>query len=365
MAPTVHCALPTVQPPARRASSPHPRPLSQRERKDSRRGMTLVELLVVVTILMILTVVALPAVTPSAESRRIREAARSLNVFLGAARNRAMERQHPVAVLFQRRQGLNQACTAIFQAEVPPPYAGQTVNSRIVISNPSGNSATVRFTPSGDNPAAFPVPLVKTGDKLQLNYCGHLWEVTATSASDGGTWSFTSTTAAAPPVTPPGGLPYQFFRQPVPTMVAPLTLPNLIAVDTRWSGVGVFDATQTDTFKPASDADTYPIMVVFSPKGEVDAVWCWYGGYWRSWKATEPLYFLVGKRERVYTNMATAVPGQDSPAEDKLANWQDTGNLWVTVTPQTGLIKTVEVARDTTYVLSRRFAVTGQSMGGK
>jgi prepilin-type N-terminal cleavage/methylation domain-containing protein len=62
-----------------------------------RRGITLIELLVVMFILLMLTTVALPMLQPDDDSRRIREAARMVNVYLSSARLRAMETGGPRA----------------------------------------------------------------------------------------------------------------------------------------------------------------------------------------------------------------------------------------------------------------------------
>ena len=66
----------------------------------ARRGVTLIELLVVVSIMLIVTVIAVPAMKPALENRKIREAARAVNVYLGSARNHAIELGRPVGVLF-------------------------------------------------------------------------------------------------------------------------------------------------------------------------------------------------------------------------------------------------------------------------
>ena len=59
-------------------------------------------MLVVVTIMMLLVAVSATAFRPANDSRRIREAARAINVYLGSARNRAMETGRPCGVIFRR-----------------------------------------------------------------------------------------------------------------------------------------------------------------------------------------------------------------------------------------------------------------------
>ena len=95
-----------------------------------RRGVTLIELLVVVSIMLMLAAYALPKLAPMARERKVREAARSVNVFLSRARSRAIETGRPCGVVFQRFNDtagdpLSNAATMLYQAEVPPPYAGR------------------------------------------------------------------------------------------------------------------------------------------------------------------------------------------------------------------------------------------------
>ena len=67
----------------------------------ARRGMTLVELLMVVVILALLMVVAVPMVRPAFRDRKVREAARQINAFF-TAQARAAEMGRPVGVWIER-----------------------------------------------------------------------------------------------------------------------------------------------------------------------------------------------------------------------------------------------------------------------
>ena len=120
--------------------------------KHTKNGVTLVELLVVVTILMMLAAFAIPAVRPMTEGRRIREAARAIDVFLTRAKIRAVEIQRPVGVEFQRMTEIDfgdpydatddtilldqdDACNTLRVVEIPAPYGGNYSNSRVRVQN--------------------------------------------------------------------------------------------------------------------------------------------------------------------------------------------------------------------------------------
>ena len=107
-----------------------------RRKRDNaiRGGMTLIELLMVVFILLLVTAIAIPVMRPAMEGRRIREAARAMNVYLGSARGRAAEIGRPCGVLIERYDGNPQLAMTLHQAEVPPPYAGDLDNAVIKLT---------------------------------------------------------------------------------------------------------------------------------------------------------------------------------------------------------------------------------------
>ena len=101
-----------------------------------RRGVTLVEMLIVISIIVILTAASLKLIAP-ADDRRVREAARAVNVYISSARSRAIEIGRPCGVIFRRATGTNfpTASTVLDQCEVPPPYAGDTTDAVVSANN--------------------------------------------------------------------------------------------------------------------------------------------------------------------------------------------------------------------------------------
>jgi len=64
----------------------------------SRRGVTLVELLIVMTIIGLMAAISFPAISSGIESLRLASASDSIVSFLNAGLNRAQRRQEPVEV---------------------------------------------------------------------------------------------------------------------------------------------------------------------------------------------------------------------------------------------------------------------------
>lgn len=117
----------------------------------SHRGMTLVELLVVIVILATLTAVAIPLLTPTTTERRIREGARELNSYISQAQTKAVASQRPYGIALERlssdtgNTADRDVCLVVYMAEQPAPYAGFDENSRVRLSlNKLGYGAAIR-----------------------------------------------------------------------------------------------------------------------------------------------------------------------------------------------------------------------------
>jgi prepilin-type N-terminal cleavage/methylation domain-containing protein len=382
----------------------------------SRRGVTLVELLVVVTIIVMLAAMAIPAMRPMSEERRIREAARAVNVYFGNARNRAVESGRAHGVMCERLARQPQACVVLRQAEVPPPYGGDALGTVAIAQDwtyvdaagtpywssgclwASGSTIVkLRIAEGSLSPG-----LIRYGDFIQLNHQGPWYGILPDDVNNGATdfpevngyinflagvdsvgndgwvdnYALTlvvdSTQAYRSPYPErrfgaliwSNPIAFQILRQPVPSAVDPLQLSRGTVVDLGASGN---DSTPA-AFAPASAADLSAVAVLFSPDGGVDRVVV----HGQQYRVTEPIYLLVGKWERV-----PAQPGGDAEADDGLHNWEDATNLWVAINPQTGLVTVAELhadVDDTTLNLSRpsdvstarRFAREAQiSKGGR
>lgn len=348
-----------------------------------RRGLTLIELLVVVSIMMVLVVVTVPRMRPAMENRRIREAARAVNVYLSSARSRAIETGRPWGVAIVRDGNMPLAGSKLIQVEVPPPYAGEMEGTRMVFLSIAGMTGTAQFwsDSSGNNledPISGPSPLIRIGDTVQFGYQGHMYRILsiAPAPNPPNAWDFvfwSATTMSLPNMLPPpnpspspqdryaAGRPFQVFRQPVTSSVAPLRLPRGVVIDLWYSGTSSawFANTQTLVTKLP-----YP-TIMFSSTGSVSEVAADTIG---TIPAIEPIFLLVGRRDRVNPD---PMQGNDANhtipavAEDGRANWQELGNLWVAINPQTGYIVCAENSAGADVVEARQYAREFQAMGGR
>lgn len=358
--------------------------------RAARRGVTLIELLVVVSIVMLLAAAAVPAMRMASEGRRTREAARALNVYLGAARNRAVEIGRPAGVVIRRMEGVPDAAVVVDQVESPPPYSGDVVGARIRLTpvQPGGDVWNVQFEPAGagamwlaSNPDPGQPGVVKTGDLLQLNYQGRYYVMQFQGAMNivrlvdasgmvetgGGQQS-----VVLPLEVLAQGVPFQVLRTPIRSGAPPLQLPAGAVIDLAFSGFQfgfpvLINQSQPNwqqtcalnqTFFSSANLANWPVYILFSPNGSVDRV---YAGALNQ-PPVEPIYLLVGRRDRVPATLAA----------DGVANWMDpAGSLWVTISPQSGMVSVAPVAVPASQELyarlyeSREFAHKAIHLGGR
>lgn len=386
-------------------------------RRGRRSAFTLVELLVVIFIVLALSLLSLPLIAPTLEGREVREASRLLTSYLAGARSEALKTGRPVGVWFERMEGLPEACVRVSRCKVPPPYAGETLTSRVFVrvldmfSPPLNAVIPISDTAWLDYVNGEPHPRIQPGDLVRFDYKGHYYRLEFdTNAGQwyigrqvGGNWIMNSDTAVMPFESPPLGIAYQVIRQPQGTGIArsgqTLDLPEGIVIDLNFSGDddlpfvvrGGTSDPHVGTFAPIST----PIVILFAPDGSVQQIYRnSTGGAWESKRPRGPIYFLLGRRERVPAPLTEAdlseieLQSAGTQAEEEQFiqeqidryNFLDLNNIWVTVHPQTGSITSNEVAAPDTLIVdadpdqlpiatrvsqSRAFARSGSTMGGQ
>ena len=298
-------------------------------------GLTLIELLVTIVIMVTVLAGVLPLVSPNNNARKLREASRQLNGLLSQAQAQAARDGRPVGVAFRETGNGNpnysgMALEAYMIAE-PQPFAGFSEHSRVAVTDTGmvyGLNAVgakppnegERFSPKLDglpvcqldfyasgSVDAFPPRTLKIGDTIavagnlflicddadQTTMPNRVEEIGDVAVVE---YLFSDPTAAAPipgttlngvwlnnqgqqlpqvPAPPalPTGQAYAIRRQPVNTSEQPLQFPRGIGIDMEASGAeGISGLNPPNDFdEPGAGADTVGIM--FSPNGSLDQLY--------------------------------------------------------------------------------------------
>ncbi len=162
------------------------------------RGMTLVELLVVLAIIMMVAAATIPRLKPEMDRARVREAARSIQLYLSSTRNQAMATGRSVGVQIERLPAENGCSMSLTQLETPPLYAGDFTNSvaqaapYAINPTPPGNLATGLIQIESWNSSSlyavvkitfayWPSVPIFPYDRIQFNHQGPWYTVASTS----------------------------------------------------------------------------------------------------------------------------------------------------------------------------------------
>lgn len=354
-----------------------PIPRSPLPNRQSRRGLTLIELLITIVIMVTVLAGALPLLSPNNNSRKIREASRQLSSLLSQAQAQAARDGRPVGVAF-RETGTQaphsgMALEAYMIAE-PPPFTGFSEHSRVTVNphqdkltyggNANGNGGTMfapRYTGYPIWQLIFslygvedqiPPRMLRNGDVLNIG--GNVFLIVDDGGSTEGAHQIDPLTGYVMPTSrmiaiwlnsngqqiPPGAKGYSFARQPVNTSDQPLQFPRGIGVDLAASGAdGLNVPDQFDEVLPIASSKTTPLTVgvMFSPNGSLDRLYV--DGVRKD--GVEQIYFLMGLFEN--GNSEAQDPADydftvgTSITDDELAqrrariNWLNPDSRWVTV----------------------------------
>ncbi len=360
------------------------------------RGVTLLELLIVMTIMLMVTAAAIPVMMPALTNRRMREASRLTSSFISGARARAIETGRPAGVMLERFNGLPMAMQLSY-VEVPAPYAGDTLDAKVPVTNGeitgisgSGWMNSIRYgdsvklnykgpiytlasvqttsTPNPD-PLAGTVVTAPSGTSHWYLLIPSLEPFTDTNAN--GVWDNTPTPEPFTDLNsngvcdiltlatnlPPAfttGVPFQIIRQPVRSSATPLQLPEGTVIDLVQSGM-------TTSFFPV----TLNPVILFSANGSVERVTRNATGVMMP--PSGPIFLLTGRRD-LMADVTTS--GGDENLWDPKAVPENAylSNFWVTIAHQTGQVSVAENARTTSFTditAARVFAQTPQSAGGR
>ena len=378
-------------------------------RDASARGVTLIELLIVITILLMLLAVGVPLMRPSIENGRIREAARQVNAYCALAKARAVELGRPAGVWLERSAPGSNAAFDMFLAEMPPTYSGDVEGATVRFTDdrvPGRWIADLReawsfefsetmhgmFNVQSAN--VFSGALIKPGETffIRFNFKGPVYQITRGKSQPPHDPSIPHPAqfALAPGVRPPigasfpdgqPGVPFQIFQAPVRTSGRPLQLSGGACVDLGNSGFGI-DGLQ---FWTGLATDEYPVVIMFFPSGGVERIVV--GGVPVS--PTGMIHLLVGTTG----GLDLAANSPESPNGIRVSAFDDTivnynqniangESVWVSVGHRTGSISSSQNGWEllppppwpgnapakpffqNSFRAAREYAQTAQTMGG-
>jgi prepilin-type N-terminal cleavage/methylation domain-containing protein len=307
-------------------------------RRDHRDGMTLVELLVVVVILLVLAATVLPLVAGTAESRRSREAARTVASFIAKAQSRSIGRQQWSGFTIVPTGTASAVALTLYLADVPPPYMGDSARTVISGTGPAAGRWTGTTTLAGDLTTG--TAMTRAGDLIRLDGRAPLYEITAITTgsltfqmravASGSTENAGQSQHNTPwPAPSPATHTLEIFQQPV-VSGPPLALAENRVIDIFWSGFG--PSTGYVTLNSGST-----VCVLFDGTGRLRQVVATApSGAVNRRTVTGPVFLLVGRADRA----GQAYQATLSSTNDTIgANWQYPDSTWITIDPMTGLVK--------------------------
>lgn len=371
--------------------------------QNRRSGLTLTELLVVVSIVVIVTAVLAPLLTSGLEGREVREAARQVNAYFQSARTRAKQLGRPVGVVIRRAENDPNKAYQLSLAEEIPPYRGFDEWSRALLDTSTEIVTLVATGAGAPQPEGFSVSEIQPNDEIRFNYRGPRFRIIAVNPRTSELRVLSDdATQRLPRVGEQTPLQYEIFRRPRLAVSTPLELPTGAAVFLNLSGVGLGTGNTTGStrldesalsgtdrpgyigliefqaisesaladapFNAPFNGARMPLAIMFNPTGEVGRIYRFLPPPNVAW----PEYSLFPPKRpqgKIYLFL-----GKDNP-EGALPELMDGTNLWVTIDPLSGSVTSAPNLFDPTLTVgddvgeivssSRQLAATGQSVGGR
>ncbi|MDO4574576.1 MAG: hypothetical protein Q4D98_05120 [Planctomycetia bacterium] len=268
---------------------------------NQRRGLTLVELLVVAGLMVLLISVSIPVLNPMGEGRLARETVRGVQQALETARMRAIRLGRPCGVTLNLFDKDNRISFVMDQVTAPP-----NVETTCTVSE-SGISSI----------EWLPIPL-KVGDRIQLNHSGPWFRYTGSGWNYGDYRLYTASNVDCTIRYAPVPESASAFSK-VLGIDPSYTLPKGMVIDLYYSG---------NTLGGTWGTPTSPPTILFHPDGTVSLNRN--GSDVSLYSADSRIYLLIGRWDRGL-----------QAAEDGQHNTQDPNAFWVVIAPRTGMVTSV------------------------
>ena len=252
---------------------------------QQRSGMTLIELLVAIAILVIIAAILVPQLRFASADRNIREASRVVASMFAQASQRAIN-DGEAGVLIERNpniteNGVAYAATSMFLMRRIPRYIGENIGDEAMISSPTSVSIPL---PSEQTALGT----IRVGDQISFGNQSQL-RFTITDLNEAGS-NLELTLAPSPFGNPPNN-PSEFviYRQPRRLASSRIDLPTGYLVDLRLSGELATPNTSFFALDTSAEAVTY----LFNGRGNIDRFFYTDGGARLNRFPTQPAYLMV------------------------------------------------------------------------
>jgi prepilin-type N-terminal cleavage/methylation domain-containing protein len=309
--------------------------------ESDRRGMTLVELLMVIAILGLLAITVLPQFGATLEARRSRAGSTGASSTFSKAQARSVGRLTWSGFHVVASNTGSWGADKIVLVDCPEPYRGDTTTAAVNVS--CGTSGTATPVAADDFTQLSSRALATTSNDL-IRFDGRDPAYRVTSGNSlpiefvlrdavGAFENLGHSTAVTPWPSSAGPHTIEILRQPIPAG-APFVMPEGRVIDLRWSGQGSANST-------AAGFATFPIgatvSVLFDNAGRLRRVGV--AGQ-PAMTAVHPVFFLVGRADRAGQNPAPPDPDDDGVG----ANWQYPDSWWIVIDPMSGIVKSAQCA---------------------
>ena len=298
-----------------------------------RRGMTLVELMVVVLILGLLAVTVLPNLANSADSRKIREAARAVSSFVAASQSQAISGRSGGGIridVLGSPMGSNDAALDVGMVMIPQPYCGDDPGSVVTVVPDSIDSSMAALTFTGGfsddplkNASGNILPHLGIrfgGSRIEFMFVPTLGSATGTVyMQDGvGPSSLPNLNQTIDNTSwPQGAVCYEITAGPLRDGNTSLTLGDGVAIDMTNSYVGT-----GNIFSVPRLSDS--VYLLFDSAGVPTS---WINDGLTKQPFAETLFLLINSVEAIQNNTSLTEPG----------------GYWVAIDPRGGVPKVAEV----------------------
>ena len=322
---------------------------------QSQKGMTLVELLVVVAIIGLLLAISVPMLRPMLDSQKTAGGAKVLAGAFQQARMKSLQEGKSHGVMLIPYETAPSAAVQL-RLQQNTPVRVNPENIRVVVED--GQIIPCRFITgsaewgklaANDLERIAVEQLLVPGFMIQFNRIGR-WFTIDTEYKLASPYNELYLPVPSLGATGNDAMEFCVTAGPTSSWTPQMVMPRGTIVDLAFSGGETLDFDRTPKANgvgiPAQFSSGNEVIVMFSPAGYVDLLYI--NGQPK--KVNEMLYFCVGEWDRQVNADGHTL------AEDKKSNLEVPATYWVTIHPKTGEVRIAENNANNDLGQARKFA---------